>query len=309
MKNLSYTKSHSLTEKIKRIDELRKDILLVLLPPSVELQLQWSATLERYRLNLLNKGAVLTERLIEDLFNVNKRDKSIPHLKSIQLYKKTQEYLRQNWIINPVPVKTEDIQTIMKLNSYSSPIETKTLSRYLHYIQVNPEHPLIQAALIHIMFLSLVPVKEETKTIASHLSLLFLYKYGYDLNKLLVLERYLNTNSKMYNDLIVKSSRSENATEWIEYFIDGYYTQLLEIQKKVTLKDQPRTSSSFTHLSQRQKDILQIMERPGMRMTNKLVQKQFEISQITASRDLSRLADLGLLFSNGKGRSVYYTKV
>jgi len=35
----------------------------------------------------------------------------------------------------------------------------------------------------------------------------------------------------------------------------------------------------------------------------------FKVSQITASRDLSKLGALGLLFIHGKGRSVYYTKI
>ncbi len=46
-----------------------------------------------------------------------------------------------------------------------------------------------------------------------------------------------------------------------------------------------------------------------MTITNKKVQKLFKVSQITASRDLAKLASVGLLFTHGKGRSVYYTKV
>jgi Fic family protein len=51
-----------------------------------------------------------------------------------------------------------------------------------------------------------------------------------------------------------------------------------------------------------------IVDRPGTRITNKMVQKHFKVSQITASRELAKLATLGLIISIGKGRSIYYTK-
>ena len=54
-------------------------------------------------------------------------------------------------------------------------------------------------------------------------------------------------------------------------------------------------SSSFWDLNERQKVILGILDQPGVSITNKTVQKRFKISQITASRDLSKLAILGLL--------------
>ena len=67
--------------------------------------------------------------------------------------------------------------------------------------------------------------------------------------------------------------------------------------------------ATFWEITTRQKEIMMYLENPTASVTNKTVQKLFNISQITASRDLARLANLGLLLAHGKGRSVYYTKV
>jgi predicted HTH transcriptional regulator len=61
-------------------------------------------------------------------------------------------------------------------------------------------------------------------------------------------------------------------------------------------------------LSLRQKQILSLAEPPNTLVSNKLVQDTFRISQITASRDLAKLASLGLLIPHGHGRSTSYSK-
>jgi len=61
-------------------------------------------------------------------------------------------------------------------------------------------------------------------------------------------------------------------------------------------------------LNDRQNKILERLENPNLKITNKDVQKMFGVSQITASRDLSKMANLGILLPHGKGRSVFYTK-
>ncbi|MCX6732604.1 MAG: hypothetical protein NTV98_03635 [Candidatus Roizmanbacteria bacterium] len=54
---------------------------------------------------------------------------------------------------------------------------------------------------------------------------------------------------------------------------------------------------------------MNLFSTPGAKVSNRMVQKKFKVSQITASRDLAKLADSGLIFAIGKGRSTYYTKV
>jgi len=309
MNNFSYTKSQTLIDQVHKIDELRNKNLLTLLPPAVELQLQWKAMKERYRYTVLPYGLVPSEKSLENLFVVNQGKKESDAVVLVRRYKKIHDYILQNWPLHKAHLKADDVDHILKLSQFHARIDLNSLSRYLQYVQINPEHPVIQAALIHILFLSLVSVNEESKTIARHLSMLLLVKYGYDIKQLVVLEKIFVNNAEKMNEIIIKYSRSQNATEWIEYFIEKYYVQLEEIEKQMQQVDESKLLSSFAQLSQRQKEILSLIDKPEMKITNKVVQKTFGISQITASRDLTKLAELGLLFAGGKGRSVYYTKV
>lgn len=309
MNNFSYTKSQTLIDQVQKIDELRNKNLLTLLPPAVELQLQWKAMKERYRYTVLPYGLVPSEKSLENLFVVNQGKKESDAVVLVRRYKKIHDYILQNWPLHKAHLKADDVDHILKLSQFHARIDLNSLSRYLQYVQINPEHPVIQAALIHILFLSLVSVNEESKTIARHLSMLLLVKYGYDIKQLVVLEKIFVNNAEKMNEIIIKYSRSQNATEWIEYFIEKYYVQLEEIEKQMQQVDESKLLSSFAQLSQRQKEILSLIDKPEMKITNKVVQKTFGISQITASRDLTKLAELGLLFAGGKGRSVYYTKV
>lgn len=68
-------------------------------------------------------------------------------------------------------------------------------------------------------------------------------------------------------------------------------------------------AEGFFELNDRQKSILNMLDQPTASITNRLTQKAYKVSQITASRDLAKLTTLGFLFSHGKGRSVYYTRV
>ncbi len=67
-------------------------------------------------------------------------------------------------------------------------------------------------------------------------------------------------------------------------------------------------ADSFFDLNERQKEIISLVDKPNSKISNKHVQKIFNVSQITASRDLAKLASLGLLFAISKGRSTFYTK-
>lgn len=80
-----------------------------------------------------------------------------------------------------------------------------------------------------------------------------------------------------------------------------------KVLKSISTQDNVKANSLWK-LNDRQKKILDIMENPELKITNKIVQKQFGISQITASRDLAKMVNLGVLLPHGKGRSVFYTK-
>jgi predicted HTH transcriptional regulator len=107
-----------------------------------------------------------------------------------------------------------------------------------------------------------------------------------------------------------QSVESGNLTLIMEKTAKEFKLQLerdyLRIKNRTYTSNVPQ---SFFHLTDRQKEIVVMMDRPQSSVTNRQVQKEFGISQITASRDLARLTTLGILYPQGRGRSVHYTKL
>jgi len=311
MQNLSYTKSVTLTEELSKIDELRKELLLYPLSPVEELQLQWEAELERIHYLLALNGIAVSKEHIQSFLTPIGTKTPHPHENLILSFKKAHDYLYHHWLVTKKSVTTDDLIVFYnEIFKGTFQIDTNTLETSLRYIQVNPEHPVIQAALAQILILTLNPFSDYNEQFSQLVFLLFLYKYGYDMKRLPIYAQYFYHNISSYKDLILKTTRQQNVTMWLEYVASAVIHQL---QKTVQMLKSNREEISFNQdmfdLNDRQHAILTLFSMPDAKITNKIVQRKFKVSQITASRDLAKLSSLGIIFSIGKGRSTYYTKV
>jgi len=135
-----------------------------------------------------------------------------------------------------------------------------------------------------------------------------LYKHGFDVRGLVVPEIEWAKNPDAHHQITKQMASSESLTTWLEYFTRRTIHQLRDIKNQLSLPHLPESLSSY-RITSRQKQILSFLEIPNTSITNKQVQSMFKVSQITASRDLSQLTTLGLIFARGKGRSIYYTRI
>jgi Fic family protein len=94
---------------------------------------------------------------------------------------------------------------------------------------------------------------------------------------------------------------------WLLFFAQSMHTHLGYVLKKLHTP-QRAIHTNHTILTQRQRTILHLLDNPEAIITNKTVQTHCRVSQITASRDLGKLASLLLIAPHGKGRSVSYTR-
>jgi Fic family protein len=140
------------------------------------------------------------------------------------------------------------------------------------------------------------------------LSSIILFKYGYDIKRLLNIEKQIVINRGYFLQVIKITKAHENVTEWIEFFSSLILDAYKNIEIVLSKHNSTKTNKLF-QLTPRQKNILSLLDNPNVRITNKLIQESFHISQLTASRELSTLSNRGLLLSIGKGRSTYYTKL
>lgn len=300
MINLSYNLSPTLKSFLAKIELLRQKILLTPLSPKTELRLRWEATLNRVYWSLMSIGKPLNKaRIIKLLANPPKTGSPSEEYQAIK-YKKALDYIREHFLVSHEHITPKTILTLHSIACYGNFRSSQAqLKQLLDYLQGSPEQPVIQAGIAYIEIINISPFTQENRQIACLLALVFLYKAGYDFRGLLVLEEYFHKDN---------TSITQNLTPFLESFASTMITQL----EKVTypnLSSEDYLPSSFWQLNDRQKSILGFLENPDATITNKKVQNLFNISQITASRDLTKLANLGLLFLHGKGRSVFYTRV
>lgn len=318
MINLPFHLSINIEEFLQEAERLKTSILTTPLAPKEENQYRWEITLEKTYWGLTLADNPLSKKEMAKLLSTPQLKKMTDHQREVVEYANTINYIRNEWTATKKPITTRDVLHIYDLacrevfgstTSYFKSKETE-VGEILKYIESGKDHPIIKAGLIQIEIVKLSPFENGTGRTARLLSHLILAKYGYDLRGLLCLEDYYRSDLVSLKNASISVELYKSATIWLEYFSQGVVESLRKTNEKVrTMKNIQTLPSSFWKLNQRLQKIIDIMENPNIKMTNKEVQKRFGVSQITASRDLAKLASLGIILSHGKGRSVFYSKI
>ena len=276
--SLSYTISPGIKTCLSQIDNFRNEILLTPLPSPKLLELQWKTTISYLTswTNLLNSP--LDPAFIAQLISHPTQPRLPATAKTVLTLKSALDHIRQNWDY-PRPPGNEQIW---------------------EYLNTGGLHPILQAAVSHLHF--------APSPLAFLIPLVYICRRGYDCHSLVCLDEFWPKNPDTYHQLLTQNSKSVSITQWLEFYCQAAVYQF-GLAHRAILNLPQETHKGIWQLSDRQKAILALLETPGSSITNRKVQKLYQVSQITASRDLSRMASLGLFFSHGHGRSVYYTRI
>jgi hypothetical protein len=315
MLRFAYTFTPQLKNTLDEIEELRTKILTSPLSHRLELKLRWESLLDRIYYSLLESGSTLKRKEISERLTASallRRPKKITLAeKNILKYKKALDIISFTFLGSE---KSITPKAVFLLHEVGCPGTFKKnnnteFRQALEYLESNTDHPVIQAAIAYSAIITLKPFTDGNGRLARLLSLAFLYKGGFDVRGMICIEKEWYKDKDRYKQALEHGVNSSHITLWMEYFAESLVAnlrgQLQEIQKAKTATQREK---SFIYLNERQKEILSILDEPSSTITNRLVQKHFRISQITASRDLSHLAALALLAPRGKGRSIHYTK-
>lgn len=311
MKSFFYTKSQVLSEQISIIDDLNKALLLKPLSPKDKMKFRWIALVNRIHFSFLLANRPAPIEIIKKLFTNNGKIASTEPTKQIVKYKQALDYLYQNWLVNNKQITPKVLIELYKI-AFDGKLTTSVseLEEALRYVQINPEHPVIQAALAQIVIYSLSPFSKENELFSQLIFLLFLYKNGYDFRRIFVFEEFFYRDLGNYKNIVQNSIKKQNLTEWLDYVSRGISYELQKTLRDIDFKGKEEIINvNFFELNDRQKNILSLFNNPGNKISNMIVMKRFRISPVTASRDLAKLKNLGLLLTIGKGRSTYYIKV
>lgn len=318
MIRLTYTLTQELHDAFLSVDALRRTILTTPIPPKTVLELQFQATTDRIYGSLLLAGIPISKHDTAPIL-MHPPKKPTPIAGDIVNYRKALAYVSQTWSANPKPITFTSVETIASLvHPEDRTIRQNlramegALRRILEWGDPQHDHPVLQAAVIQALATDAFASKTDRGQIARLISYLIFVKYGFDTWGMLAPEREWARATDSYHRAYETIVRHNQLTAWILYFaktVQGALEELRDTLSKHAAEIHVDAPKQFFDLSQRQRAILDLLAQPTARITNRDVQKRFKISQITASRDLSKLATLGLLYSHGKGRSVSYTRI
>ena len=294
MISISYNVSSRLKDSLIKADSLRQVILLTPVSPQTEITLRWQTPLAHLTGWASLSNQPITEESINTIVNHVHSDPSSPLAVKVLNYKNALNHIREFWTANPDPVTFTVIKELAGILAVN-PGSEKEIQPLLAYLQTGQTHPLIQSATAHLYF--------YPSRLAYLVSLLFLAKYNYNLRGWLSLEDYWSLNKTAYLDVTQQASHSTHTTLWFEFFCRAVITQMEKVGTFLASYHAP-----IRHLTHRQKAILALLEQPDASVSNRTVQKAFNISQVTASRNLAALASQGQLLVHGSGRSTYYTR-
>lgn len=312
MSSLLYSLSPGIRNSLNEIENMRAKIALFPLPHLKARELQWEATISRIYWSLIITKSPLTRSKIAHLLQNELPSRPTKSEYLVAAYHASLSYLDQHWYVTRRPVTADTIMTLYSIARGSqqkiAKDDTMHLNQTFSYLENGTEHPIIQAGIAQMELRIVSPFYTYNGVISRLLRELFLYKSGYSFRGLLILDEYWYKDMNAYKQVIKHTVATANLTKWLEFYTEGVYTQL---SKAIINLRQPRSSwtpDNYFKLSARQKAILGLLSDPKKAITNRDIQRYFEVHQITASRDLKKMYDLRLLLRHGKGRSVVYTK-
>lgn len=315
---IAYSVSETLKEHVGAVDTLRRLVLAAPVSPMNELKLRFQAMVNRIYGSLTLGGISISKHdILTTLTSPPKRPK--PQEQQVLAYKQALEWIRSDWTANPKPITPAVVTALATMvlarpassvERAFSPIEQE-VRRVLDYLESRVDHPIIISAVAHAQLLAMPVGQDDVGRIARLTSSLFLAKFGYDLRGMLAPEKSWQEAPESYKRAHTTIAQTGQMTAWLEYCAKTQRVAIEELKRDIGhISQGVRTEvpASFWELNERQKAVLALLENPTATITNREVQKRFRVSQITASRDLTKLVSLGLLLPRGKGRAVKYLK-
>ncbi len=165
-------------------------------------------------------------------------------------------------------------------------------------------HPVIVGGLAQFQLVHIHPFVDGNGRTARLLSTLCLYRFGYDFKRLFAISKYYDQDRPAYYSAI-QSVREHDMemTGWLEYFVDGLATQMLEVQERGTSaikRDVLLLKARGLGLKDRTVDLLAFLLDRGKGTVSDCEAALGE-NRRTLQRDLKVLVEQGFIREVGSG--------
>ncbi|MFN3002457.1 Fic family protein [Mycolicibacterium wolinskyi] len=161
-------------------------------------------------------------------------------------------------------------------------------------------HPVLVAGIAQFQLVHIHPFVDGNGRTSRLLSTLVLYRAGYDFKRLFTISEFYDRNrAAFYSALQRVREAGMDLTGWIEFFVSGLATQLLEVQERSTAAITAEQIGRAHGLGQRQVAVLDELLAQGQAGVEDLEVAFPNVSRRTLQRDLAALLDAGLITTSG----------
>jgi Fic family protein len=207
----------------------------------------------------------------------------------------------QNYVINSATGET--IYTPPP--AYDVPIMMGELVAWLDHEQET--HPVLVSGIAQFQLVHIHPFLDGNGRTSRLLSTLCLYRAGYDFKRLFTISEYYDRDRRAFYKAIQSVRENKmDLTHWLEYFVEGLTTQLMEVRQRGEQAMRRDVLVKQNALSDRQSmAISHILEHGSLTI------KDFErlcpnVNRRSLQRDLKRMVDGGIIVAEGETHNVLY---
>jgi Fic family protein len=207
----------------------------------------------------------------------------------------------QNYVVNSVTGET----VYTPPPAHDVPIMMAALVDWLNREQ--EVHPVLVSGISQFQFVHVHPFLDGNGRTSRLLSTLCLYRAGYDFKRLFTISEYYDRDRPAFYRAIQSVRESGMVmTGWLEYFVEGLTTQLVEVRERGEQAIRRDVLIKEHGLSDRQAKALGHILEHG-RLTIKDFEHLFpEVNRRSLQRDLKAMVDMGLLVSEGATNKLIY---
>lgn len=199
--------------------------------------------------------------------------------------------------------------TFMPPRADDVPEQMRQLIDWLGSKDADELDPVLVAGITHYELVRIHPFIDGNGRTARALASLVLLLRNFDIKRFFTLDDYYDSDrAAYYGTLQGVDSRKRDLTAWLEYFTVGVALSVNRVKERIlrlSSEKLRKDKRGQIALTERQMRIIEELNLNG-KISNREIRRMFKLSNRGAVDEINKLIGLGVVRSEGKGRSVHY---
>lgn len=244
--------------------------------------------------DLLNIHRILTKNVMQ-----NTADSGVFRNRQVFVGKRIFDGTTFREVVEYMPPKTKEVPQLVQ-----------EFTEWLNLDKSWGLNPVILAGIVHYEMARIHPFIDGNGRTARLVATLILYLSGFDHRRIFALDDYYDRDRQTYYAALKTAQQSNgDITQWLEYFTDGILYSVSEAKDAVLkVGSKRKKGQAQIALTPKQMKIVEFINVNG-RVTNKDLQRLFNISAQAVHKELVKLVELKVIKPAGEGRALHYILV